>query len=154
MGEQPPRLIQRIAVVGGISFDSQALDRFLLGVAEKYPYATVVTGSARGAERHVQDTCTVIGVPVEVPSVNDDFGDEALMCQVNDILLRADVIVTVGTPTGGRAKRAVEIHKRVYAWREEWNRVELHNVALPAPTEKKKAANPKRATKRKETLAT
>ena len=48
-----------------------------------------------------------------------------------------DVIVTVGSTTGGRAKIAAAIHKRVHGWREK--PIPLHNVAAPKVEKKAKA---------------
>ena len=144
----PPRLVTRIAIVGGSSYDQEALDAFLLALAEKYPHASIVTGSAmRSCEEYIAKTCRTLGFDVEVPEPNHfAFGDEAVACQVNDVIADADVIVTVGSPTGGRAKIAADIHKRVDSCREPWNKRVLHNVAAPA--KKPKAAKPRQAKKK------
>lgn len=149
----PPRLVQKIAVVGGQNYIEEDLETFLRAMYEKYPYATVVIGSAhRSAEPHAAKFAFELGFKIERPEPNYmAFGDEAMDCQVNDVVAEADVIVTVGSPTGGRAKRAAEIHKRVDSCREPWNRRVLHNVAAP----EKKAAKPKarRAKKKAEAYA-
>lgn len=148
-----PRLVQRIAVVGGASFSEPELDSFLTALYEKYPWATIVTGSAmRSCEPHVAEYARRLGFAVEQPEPNHyAFGDEAMDCQVNDIVVDADVIVTVGSPTGGRAKRAGEIHKRVDSCREKWNVRTLHNIAAPA--KKAKAAPVRRAKKKAQAYA-
>ena len=149
----PPRLVQRIAVVGGASYNEVALDAFLAALYEKHPYATVVVGTAlRSCEQHVAEEAFRLGFTVEQPEVNHKtFGDDAMLCQVNDVLIGADVIVTVGSPSGGRAKRAAEIHKRVDSCREPWNKRVLHNIAAPA--KKATAPKPRKAKKKAEAFA-
>ena len=139
-------MVLRIAIVGGASYVQDDLDTFLLTLHAKYPHATIVTGSAmRSCEPHVKDECFKLGFTVEVPEPNHAaFGDEAMLCQVNDVLIDADVIVTVGSPSGGRAKRAAEIHKRVDSCRETWNKRVLHNIAAPTVKKKEKTRRAKK----------
>jgi hypothetical protein len=143
----PPRLVTRIAIVGGQSYVQADLNAFLDALYEKHPYATVVTGSAmRSCEQHVAEYAFRLGFDVSIPDPNyTAFGDEAMDCQVNDVLIDADVIVTVGSKTGGRAKLAAESHKRIDSWREPQNQRVLHNVAAPekTPTVKKRRATKK-----------
>ncbi len=135
----------RIAVVGGESYVKADLERFLVALYEKHPHATIVTGSAtRSCEPFIRQRAHVLGFKVETPEPNYiAFGDEAMACQVNDILIGADVIITVGSKGGGRAKIAETIWKRCHAWRE--NAIPLHNIAAEVKTKaapKQKAKKP------------
>ncbi|MBA2726498.1 MAG: hypothetical protein H0U53_10950 [Actinobacteria bacterium] len=119
----------RIAIVGGANYVKETLDTFLTKLFQKHPGATIVVGSAlRSCEPYVREKCHALGFTIITPEPNHvAFGDEAIACQVNDVLLNADVIVTVGSATGGRAKIATDVWKRCHAWRE--NPIPLHNVA-------------------------
>ena len=140
--------MNRIAMVGGKDFSESALIAFFEQLRLKYPRATIVTGSAAGAERSVRELAQHYGFTVEVPPVyTEALGSEALICQVNNIVLEADVIVVVGSKTSGRAKRALELWHRLnmhrrnarggllkekggfVSWREPWNLTELHHIA-------------------------
>jgi hypothetical protein len=104
----------------------------------------------RSCEPRVAEVAHKLGFKTERPEPNHiAFGDAAMDCQVNDICAGADVIVTVGSKTGGRAKLAEVIWKRVHGWRE--NPIPLHNIAAPAP--KPKAAPVRRAKKKAEAYA-
>lgn len=108
----------RIAIVGGQYFDTNELDRFLFNLAEKYPDAVIVTGEGRGAEKHTAESAKLLGFRVEQHTVTDQhrkwFGDAALDCQVNTILLDAEIIVLISN--GGRCKIALD-------W---WHRMNMH----------------------------
>lgn len=108
----------RVAIVGGLYFDTQALDGFLFKLREKYPDATIVTGQGRGAEKHAAESAELLGFNVIVHEVTEQheewFGAEALNCQVSDICYGADIILCVSG--GGRPKLAEE-------W---WHRMNMH----------------------------
>lgn len=117
--------VRRVAFVGGLKYDRPALELFMRKLRVKYPDATVVTGSARGAEQAVQELAGELGLRLEIaPSQDIDK-----LFDVNTILIGSDVIVTVGTPTGQRAARAKAIHDRVDAWTRDPR--PLVNVAMP-----------------------
>lgn len=145
-------------MVGGKSFSERALVAYFILLKNKYPRATIVTGSAAGAERSIRELATHYGFEVEVPEVWHILGKEAAICQVNNIVLGADVIVCVGSPTSGRTKRAVEVwhrlnmHKKTpqngilkvngkpVSMREPWNQIGLHFIAAPVVAEEQQAA--------------
>lgn len=108
----------RIAIVGGMIFNSKALDDFLWKLKEKHPQATIVTGQGKGAERHAAESAKLLGFNTIVHEVTDQqeewFGAAALDCQVSEILYGADVILVVSN--GGRCKLALE-------W---WHRMNMH----------------------------
>jgi len=158
----------RIAFLGGTSYDAGALEDFLLALHQKYPDATIVTGNGRGAEAKVKVQMEAWGHDVIVPTLDNAYSfSDPLACQVNDILLNADIIVTVGSRSAGRAKLAWDIHARQtykknpqggilktrgqpVPFLDPENIRPFHNVA--APETKPKTAT-RRATKKPETLA-
>jgi hypothetical protein len=145
-------------MVGGISFDPNDLDRFLLSLHEKYPNAVIVTGEAQGSEKHAAESARLLGFTVEtVPEPDANmYGDGTPRVHVERILNlpRVDVIVTMGSPGGRRAKAALEIWKRC----DNFNNgvAKIANVPMPsarkfhsiAALEKKKPTT-RRATKTK-----
>ena len=151
--------MKRIAIVGGASYSEAPLLSFLYDLSKKYPSATIVTGSGRGAEGEVARTCKQLGMTVEIPPIHRKwFGSEAMMCQINDIISGADVIVVVGN--GGRPKQAIDIWHRMNMHRRTthgglekdkaghfvsrlnpWNVRELHQIAAPAAADSKAATS-------------
>ncbi len=134
----------RIAIVGGSSYVEEDLEGFLVALYAKHPHATIVTGSAtRSCEPAVRQRCHQLGFRTETPEPNHvAYGDEAMACQVNDILIGADAIVTVGSKGGSRAKIAETIWKRCHAWRK--NPIPMHNIAAEVKTK----ATPKQRAKK------
>jgi hypothetical protein len=129
---------RRIAVVGGQKFDEAQAERWLQSLRVKYPNATVVTGSARGAEAFIRERAVKLGFTVAIPEVPEGYPSE---WQVTDIVVLADVIVTVGSEKASRAALAIGIHKRVDAGRRG-GRPHVHIAAPP-----KRESPPKRASR-------
>lgn len=105
-----------IAIVGGARFDKPKLEAFMRALARKHPDAKIITGSGRGSEQEVFSLAEDLGMSVTKPELHPEwFGSEALMCQINAILIEAGhrdaVVVLVGT--GARPTRAREIIDRV-----------------------------------------
>lgn len=141
----------RIALIGGSKFKPNDVDKFLLKLNEKQADAIIITGEARGAEKHAAESARMLGFKVEtLPLYEERFGKEAGLCQVNDIYMAAEIIVTMGSLTGGRVKRVIEIwhrlnmHKRdargsllkdkdgrYVSRREPWNHMRLVSIAIP-----------------------
>lgn len=134
-----------IAIVGGARFDPVKLETFIFKLAEKHPNALIVTGNGRGSEQEVASRARAIGLTVSQPEVHPEwYGAEALMCQINDILIEAGseaVVVLVGT--GARPTRAREIVERI----DKYMKVPrlIHEVAK-VPT-KEREPRPQRAKK-------
>lgn len=136
----------KIALVGGTKFLPNEVDRFLLALQEKHPNATLITGEARGSEKHAAESARLLGFKVEVPALHPEwYGEEAPLCQINDVLIEADVIVTMGVTTGGRAKRAIEIWKRCDTFNNSDTKLKnvpmpsartMHHIAAPPKTER------------------
>lgn len=144
----------RVAFVGGANFESAPTEDFLVSLQTKYPDCTIVTGNGRGAEAHVREYASHLGMRLEVPELRPDwYGKAALDCQINDICLDYDALVIVGSPAGGRPKVALDIHKRI-RWHVDNKFVTVweptHTIAEP-PAKPKSIA--RRATKRQESLA-
>lgn len=147
-GEPYSKPIERIAMIGGRDFDGYALDKFLAALYEKYPRAVIVTGSGQGAERSIAIRAEQVGFTVEIPPVRPElYGSHAGMCQINDVMMGANVIVTVGSPNASRPKRAKEIWNRCDRDMNSWNCRPYFNTAQPIVTT---TAKPKKrkATKR------
>lgn len=108
----------RIAIIGGANYDTEALDKFLWALRDKYPDAEIVTGQGKGAEKHAYESAKLLGfaaTQLEVTAQEQEwFGSEALNCQVASILSDADIIVTVGN--GSRPTLATN-------W---WHRMNMH----------------------------
>lgn len=109
----------RVAMLGGSPghYSEVGVTTFLQKLRVKYPDVHVVTGSAKGAEAQVREWLALVGQPHTIPPLYEAaFGKEALLLQVTNIVLGANVIAIMGTPTGGRAKFATDI----------WHRMNLH----------------------------
>jgi hypothetical protein len=147
----------RIAFIGGISFDSTTVDTFLWNLKEKYPNAIIATSDTRGSEKHAAESATALGFTVDtIPSPDAEmYGEGTQRVHVETILNspRCDVIVTMGSPTGGRAKAALEIWKRCDTFNNcianmknvpMTSARKFHNIAAPekkpAPRKPRKAA--------------
>jgi predicted TIM-barrel enzyme len=134
-----------VAIVGGARFDSEKLERFMLALARKHPRAVIVSGNGKGSEQEAVSQARRLGFVVQQPEIHEDwYGKEALMIQVNDILIQAGyqaVVVLVGT--GARPTRAREIVERVDKYMEKPRLI--HEVArLPV---KEREPAPRRAKK-------
>ena len=134
-----------VAVIGGARYDEQKLDDFVFKLAEKHPDAVIFTGGGKGAEKRVIALGTAIGLKVRQAQLYEEwYGDEALICQVNSILIASGLIspiVLVGS--GARVTRAKEIVKRLSPY-ESTPRL-VHEIARlptvarePAPRRAKK----------------
>lgn len=143
-------LAPSIAVVGGTDYVEADLEAFLYKLHSKYPEATIRTGNGRGAEKAVKTLLEALGQPVFLPPLRPDLYLNPLDCQINDILIGADVIVVVGNPDSSRPKRALDLWKRLDSWREPELQRRLVQVAAPP---KKKVVKKHKATKRREQLA-
>lgn len=149
----------RIGFIGGESYIEADLEAFLLALHQKHPTAIIVTGLGRGAERVVKTQMEAWGHTVEIPPLHPEWFAHPLDCQVNDILIASDIIVTIGSPEGSRAKIARAIHRRIDMLYEPWAKSHrmrelgrpLHNVAAP-PTKKQKPGR-RPSKKQKELIA-
>jgi predicted TIM-barrel enzyme len=124
------------------------LETFIFKLAEKHPNAIIVTGNGRGSEQDAASWARAIGFTVIQPELHPElFGKEALMCQINEILIQAGsraVVVLVGT--GARPTRAREIVERVdKCYLDESKRRLIHEVAK-MPTKEREPA-PRKARK-------
>jgi hypothetical protein len=121
------------------------LETFIFKLAEKHPKAVIFTGNGRGSEQNVASWARGIGLTVRQPEIHEEwYGDEALMVQINDILIDAGssaVVVLVGT--GARPTRAREIVERVDKYMKTPRLI--HEVAR-MPT-KERAPAPRKAKK-------
>jgi hypothetical protein len=144
--EVTPRPVHVIAWVGGSPgyFIEAEVTKYFHLVVAKYPDATHVTGSASGGEAQIRLLCEATGKKVTVPPIYQELPDGKLL-QVCNIVQEADAVVIMGTKTGGRAKLALEILKRVDGCREEWNKRHLFTIATPP----KEAAVKKKAVPKK-----
>jgi predicted TIM-barrel enzyme len=117
--------------VGGARFDPEKLETFLLKLAKKHPEAVLFTGNGRGSEQDVASWARALGFVVYQPDLHPEwYGKEALMCQINDILIdagRKAVVVLVGN--GGRPTKAKEIVERVDGCMDKTRRRQIHEVA-------------------------
>lgn len=140
----------KIAFIGGSPghYDEVKLTDFLQKVRQKYPDATIHTGSDRGGEAQVREWAELVGMTLVVPPLYEDhFGPEAKLMQVISIIQDVEVIVIIGTPTGGRASLATQwwhrmnMHKRdvrgklikekgQFVSQRESGHIKLHNVAV------------------------
>jgi hypothetical protein len=118
-------------------FDDATVNDALRQVALKYPHAVIVTGDGRGAEKHVAEFAELIGLEVmRANTYGDYFGKDALVCQVDTILVTTGPIILIGS--GERVKRAETWLKRCDSWRDKPRSV--WRISVPKPSPKKRAA--------------
>jgi hypothetical protein len=105
----------------------------------------IITGNGRGSEQDAASWARAAGFTVIQPEIHPEwYGKDALMCQINDILIQAGssaVVVLVGT--GARPTRAREIVERVDKYTKTPRLI--HEVAK-LPTKEREPA-PRRAKK-------
>jgi hypothetical protein len=142
-------------MIGGMDFDAVKLEDFLFKLAAKHPDVTIVTGNGKGAEAIVKSTAESIGITVEQPALRDDlYGKAALGCQINDVLIGADVIVLIGSPSGTRPKIAADIHKRIdFKHHLSTREVRQLHVIAQNPAKPKAAVGRKQDAKKKRASA-
>lgn len=144
----------RVAMIAGRDIDQMKLTAFLQGLRKKYPDCTIITGNGIGGESRIKEFVKLVDMKLEVPEQHPEwFGEDAGDCQVNDIMLTADVIVTVGSRTAERNKIAEMIYKRMDAWRGGFMggqpRPRMHIAELP---KEEAAPKPRKPTKSKDKL--
>lgn len=145
-----PREVKRLAVIGGMSFVEDDLRDWLTSLYAKHPTVSILIGNGRGAEQAAARIAVELGFQCERSKWVQDWQDAIL--EVNYLVADVDAVLIVGSTGGERAKRALEILKRVDTCREPHNK--RHVIYVGAKPVEKKAAKPRRATKKRETLAT
>ena len=143
------RAVHTIAWVGGRPghYIELNVTKFLRLVLDKYPDAEHVVGSDSGAEAQVIEYLRLVGATFTQPPIHEMYGGKTT--QVCNVIQDADVIVCMGTKTGGRVKLALEIVNRVDTCREEWNKRHVHHIAF-VPAKKQEPKTKARSKKQRE----